>query len=230
MIPNFWKELRNPTDTYTSSMLLITVSFLLGFTPYTLEGGVGERRLQYRQFGLFNTLFHITVFMSCYVLSFASKESIIEIFFQSNISQFSDMLQKIVGFIGMPLLFGTSFYNRRSFIKSFRLLFELDEHFLEFGEMFNYQRHLRCTYVCVTLITLTNGIFFSYNTWMFIQHDKMPSLVTIIVFFQPAWFLCFMVFSFVGTVSRIRFRIHTLNKVGYLCFVVCLPRPSSRSS
>ncbi|KAL5279918.1 hypothetical protein ACFFRR_004130 [Megaselia abdita] len=213
MIPDFWSELRNPTDTYTSSLLLITISFALGFTPYSLEGGVGERRLQYRKIGLFNTLCHITIFIVCYALSFASHESILEIFFQSDISKAADLIQKVVGFIGMPLLFWTSYLNRTAFSKAYRLLFELDGHFLDFGEMFDYKKALRCSYIVVIVTTATNFIFFAYSTWMFVNNDLIPSLITFIVFFQPAWFLSFMVFSYNGMVSRIQFRIYAMNKV-----------------
>lgn len=214
MIPDLLSELRNPTDIYTSSVFLITVSFALGFTPYTLEGGVGERRLKYRKFGLLNTLFHITVFVVCYSLSFVKHESIIAMFFQSDISFLSDILQKIVGFIGMPMLFWTSYLNRDSFSKTYRLLFEIDERCLELGtEIFNYKRALRCSYISVITITMMNGIFFSYNTWLFVKNDRMPSLVSFVVFFQPAWFLCFMVFSFSLTMSRIQHRTRAMNGV-----------------
>lgn len=214
MIPDLLSELRNPTDIYTSSVFLITVSFTLGFTPYTLEGGAGARRLKYRKFGLLNTLFHITVFIVCYFLSFVNNESIVAMFFQNDISKFSDLLQKVVGFIGIPMLFWTSYWNRVSFLKTYRLLFVIDEVFLDLcGEMFNYKRALRCSYISVITITMMNGVFFSYNTWLFVKNDQMPSLVSFVVFFQPAWFLCFMVFSFSLTVSRIRYRCHTMNEV-----------------
>lgn len=213
MIPDFWSELRNPTDTYTSSVLLITISYALGFTPYSLEGGTGERRLKYRKLGLFNTLCHITIFLVCYGLSFANKESIVDIFFHNDISNVADTLSKVVGLIAMPLLFWTSYLNRRSFSKTYRLLFELDEHFLNFGEMFNYKRAMKGSYRSVIAITVTNAFFFAYSTWMFFNNKMVPSLISFVVFFQPAWFLCFMVFSFNGTVRRIRSRIISLNKV-----------------
>lgn len=220
MIPDFWSELRNPTDVYTSSLLLITTSFALGFTPYTLEGGVGERRLVYRKIGLLNTSLLIAVFGVCFFLSFAKDESVMRIFIQSDISKFSDLLHKVVGFIGMPLLFWTSYLNRKCFSRTYNLLFMIDQRFFELcGEMFNYKRALRCSYAFIGLITVMNTVFFTYSTWIFKEHDMLPSFVTFVVFFQPAWFLFFMVFSFNLTVGRIRFRIEVINKVSTYVFI-----------
>lgn len=213
MVPNFWSELVNPTDLYTSSVVLFSVAFFFGLTPFRLEGPRGARRLRVIALGLINTIGHVLVFTYFSVYCFINDESILRYFFQNDVSKFSEFLIRLVGLIGMPCLFIMCYARRNAIMSLIHKIALVDERLSCYGFDFHYRRFQVSSSLWIFLALGLNFAVIGYSWWMFKSYNFEPSIYAFAAFFQPNLFFSVILVMFYGFCVRFTRRLGIVNKV-----------------
>lgn len=219
MLPNFWSEFWNPTDSYTSALSSILISYSIGLSPFRLDGAKGERRLVKTLFGYINPFLQIGFFAVCFVFVILRNESILHYFFKNHVSVIADLTLKAVWCLGMPFIFYSAFSRCDEFVKLMRSFHVIDSIFKDQGVIFDYKNAMRKAYTGSIIATSSNCIFVGYSLWILLKNGIYPSFPAFVVYFQPNGYIFHIVIMFYGMCLRLSKRIDYNHKVSVIFFM-----------
>lgn len=146
MLPEFWKEIREPSDIYASLAPILQLTFLFGVTPFSISGRRGQRKLKITCLAVFIVFLNLFAITGCYIKTVIDGESLVGYFIHTNISKLGNIIQLITGFFGISVIYSVCLRKWRELVIVLRNLAYIDEQLLSLGVLVKYKKLLYYTY------------------------------------------------------------------------------------
>lgn len=217
MFDKFWKELKNPSGSFSVASKVLPLMFILGLSPYALEGTRGSQIFVCRKIGFLIPLIYIFIFVGSNISTYLSDDLFGKLFLDTAISRFSGTMFTVVNTVNTPVVFLNAFIQRDMFVEFFRRVTELEGQFKRLGyKLYSSNDSGRFQRNSLLALVVFNLAFFSYCIWLFLSRDLYPSIGAYISFFMPTLYVQFNVICFLCICSRVRGMIITGNMVSEL--------------
>lgn len=213
MLPEFWKEARDPSDIYASLSPLLFIAASSGITPLSMSGRKGFRKLKVTQFRLCVTFFNICVMIACYMQAILRNETIVGYFFDNEVSRIGNVLQLMSGIVVITVIYSVSMYKRHAIVGIVRNLANIDEQLLTLGVKVKYKKLLVYAYIHFVFQLTLNFVYLIGSYRLLTSMDIYPSASAYMTFFCPYIVTTVVVIMFSCIIKLISERFIVLNKV-----------------
>lgn len=203
-----------PTNIYTAQRPMLLLCGLSGIIPFNLVGGKGKEHFEVTYFGLINALFHMTIFLICFIVTFGRSENFVSYFFKTDISQVTSLVSLSISFVAMAVIYPSCFIKKLKLINIFKLLAKVDGQFITIHmDQPEYRQTMFHALKCLFGNCFLYGVFVMGSYFLQTGLERQANLNSWIVYFLPHLVLSFVVVKFMCIMWQIRRRFIYLNKV-----------------
>lgn len=207
------KEYFNPSTLHTSQKPMVMACYLFGIIPFYLVTDERNDRYECSFNGLIIATIHIMVFGACIVLTFSRQQHFVSAFFQTDISQVTSIIQLIISFLALAIVYPNIYIRKQKILKIFDILSKMDGQFMWSD---NKTEHKKTFWYSVKLILANFVIYFIYIFGSYaiqINLDRPAQVYAWVSFFLPHFVLSFVTLKFLCIMQLLRNRIRSLNRV-----------------
>lgn len=187
---------------------------LTGIIPFNLVGSKGTERFDVTYFGLINALFHMTLFVICFIVSVRRSEHFVSYFFKTDISQVTSLASLSISFVAMAVIYPSCFIKKLKLINIFNVLAKVDGQFIAIhSEQPEYRKTMFYALKCLGANCSLYGVFVMGSYFLQNSLERQANLNSWVVYFLPHLVLSFVVVKFLSIMWQLRRRFIYLNKV-----------------
>lgn len=203
-----------PTNIYTAQRPMLLMCGLTGIIPFNLTGGKGKEHFEVTYFGIIIALFHMAIFVICFIVTFRRSENFVSYFFKTDISQVTSLVSLSISFVAMAVIYPSCFIKKLKLINIFNLLAKVDRQFNSIHmEPPEYRPTMLHALKCLLGNCTLYGVFIVGSYLLQNGLERQANLNSLIVYFLPHLVLSFVVVKFMSIMWQIRRRFFCLNKV-----------------
>lgn len=212
------RDLKHPRNIYASLRILFLLAHFYGLTPYHISVSPKTQRhsLHTSWFGYFNMATRC-IFLHCNLMySILHNHTVIDYFFITNVSHFTDSLQKFNGILGNLIAIAFCFFQRRQLCTLMQRMYRADERFYNVGVSFK-QKFIawRTNRFGFGLFALTICYFQLSMLGILARNKVYVSLPAAVSFYAPHLLVCGIVVVFNGFIYKLTQCYRALNAVEY---------------
>lgn len=213
----FLHDLHKPKDVYACYRVFYIMAFCAGIIPFQFSSQP-NRHLKNSVFGYLNVLARIVFYCFVFFRSMNNEQSLLAHFYHTNVSNFTDSLQKFNGMIAILIVLIFSLLERNSLISLMQQYEYLELHFSRIGVQF---RQMKCTWlinVSLLLMFLANFSFIIYGHFLVFGHNGIYlSWIAISSFYSPHIIISGVVVIFFTSLFKITHYFKAVNEV--ICLI-----------
>ncbi|XP_067624583.1 putative gustatory receptor 28b isoform X3 [Eurosta solidaginis] len=200
---------------YESLQPIFVITYWHGLTPFWIkDDGAGNKLLKESIYGHLNTIIHVTLYVTCYVLTMLNDfETVAGYFFRSGISRVGDIMQVISGLIGIMIIFITALLPKRRLQSFLRTVQHIDLMLRSVGVHILYSKILRYCYLMILFVFLLDSSYSLVNLTLLKSANLNPSKPLYVVFTLQHTVIGIATAMFHGILKIVEVRFVMLNKV-----------------
>lgn len=209
----FLHDLYKPGDVYACYRLLFLLTFIAAVVPFEFRS-TPSRHLANTMLGYANSLLRIGFYLFIFGYSMTHGQSLLSHFFFSDVSKFTDNLQKFNGMFGILNVLIFSLWESKAFIKLMEQYEWLELRLSRIGIRFRQINCARKINLIILVISSTNVAFILYGCLvLFIGNGVFVSIVSSISFYSPHLVVSTIVIMFNAALHKLTQYFRAINKV-----------------
>lgn len=217
---NLRRDFRNPANIYASLRLVFIFAHCYGLTPYHITISPKTRRhvLCASAFGYFSMATRFIFLHVNIMYSILHQHTVIDYFFTTNVSHFTESMQKFNGVFGNVIAVSICFVQRKRLCTLVKRMHKIEERFFNVGVSFT-QKYV-ATHTNRFALALFALTIFYFQLSMFVilaRNNIYLSLPSAVTFYAPHLLVCGLVQMFYAIVYKLTQYFRALNQVEYLC-------------
>ncbi|XP_054083428.1 putative gustatory receptor 28a [Zeugodacus cucurbitae] len=217
---NLKRDFQNPTNLYASLRLIFLFAHFYGLTPYHIVRSSKTQKhiLNASAFGYFSMAMRFLFLHVNIMYSILHNHTVIDYFFTTEISHFTDSMQKFNGIFGNLMAICFCFVQRKRLCTLVKRMHTTEERFSNVGVSF-MQKYVakRTNRFALGLFALTIGYFQLSMFGILARNNIYTSLPAAVAFYAPHLLVCGVVQLFYAIIYKLTQYLRALNKVEYLC-------------
>lgn len=214
------RDFQNPVNIYASLRLVFLFAHFFGLTPYhIIISAKGQRHILCASaFGYFSMAMRFIFLHVNIMYSIFHNHTLIDYFFTTEVSHFTDSMQKFNGIFGNLIAMVFCFVQRKRLCTLVKRMHKTEERFNNVGVSF-MQKYvaMRTNRFALGLFALTIGYFQLSMFGILARNNIYASLPAAVAFYAPHLLVCGVVQLFYGIIYKLTQYYRALNKVEYLC-------------
>lgn len=200
-------------DTYGAIRPLLLISFMIGISPFKTVGSPGNRHLETSFIGVANTVIHLVLFISCYVLLVSDERSLMAHFFHSKISRFGEDLQILTSFTALTFALVSCYFKRNKLCKLLKVTDEIDKKLTYLGAVLNHKTISRAILFAIFILSMLLLVFIGTIVVVVSSTQDQPDFLEWIFFFLPMGIIMTLKLKFYCSMQLIKYRLRFLNLI-----------------
>ncbi|XP_049307291.1 putative gustatory receptor 28b isoform X2 [Bactrocera dorsalis] len=223
MFQRFWnglrnlrRDYRNPANIYASLRVVFLFAHFFGLTPYHIIISSKTRRhiLCTSTYGYFAMASRFIFLHVNIMYSILHNHTVIEYFFTSDISHFTDSMQKYNGVAGNVIAMGFCFVQRKRLCTLVRRMHRIEERFFNVGVSF-MQKYVatHTNRFALAIFALTIFYFQLSMFGILARNNVYISLPAAVSYYAPHLLVCGIVQLYYAMIYKLTQYFRALNKV-----------------
>ena len=209
----FLKDLHKPGDVYACYRIYFLIAFCIGIIPFQFSSQP-NRHLKNTIFGYLNILIRIGFYTYIFICSMYKEQSLLAHFFTTEVSKFTDNLQKFNGMFGIITVLIMCLMERQSLMYLMQQYEQLELHFSRISVQFNQKPCAKRINFRLFLMFLANLIFILYGFLVVFKHNAFNiSWIAMSTFYSPHIIISSIVIIYHSTLHKISLYLKAVNKV-----------------
>ena len=215
----FLRDLHKPGDVYACYRIYFLVAFCIGIVPFQFSSQP-NRHLKNNIFGYINILIRIGFYTFIFIYSMNNEQSLLAHFFTTEVSKFTDNLQKFNGMFGIIAVLIMGLMERQSLIYLMQQYEQLELHFSRISVQFNQKRCATQINFRLFLMFLANLVFILYGFLVVFKHNGFSiSWIAMSTFYSPHIIISSIVLIYHSTLHKISLYLKAVNEVFIIKYI-----------
>lgn len=209
----FLHDLHKPRDVYACYRVIFVFAFIIGLIPFQFSSQP-HRHLKNTILGYLNILARIIFYGYVFFYSMSNEQSLLAYFNFSEVSKFTDSLQKFNGMFAIIIVLIFGVVERNSLINLTEQYEILELHFSRVSVQFNQKKCAFNINLVLLLMFLANLLFIVYGHFVVFKHNGINlSWIAISSFYSPHMIISSVVVIFYAILYKITLYFKAVNEV-----------------